>query len=213
MTKRLRSLASLLWDTDEDPYLQDEAGSGHEPSTGGRSCDEIGSDIRAAWPNEAWLEFLPKNVLQLPRLSSEVLPLLRTNSSCLRISFDLCKSPKATASTYLAHAETQIRKLFIKHPAVYKIGITFNPAQRWTHPKYGYSRDPFERWEGMKVIFASESSFAAALVESSMIRIFKGCPGCRNEKPGGETASQQEGPYFAYVVYRVLVPPKRPHAP
>lgn len=169
-------------------------------------------DILQDWPTQVWLSSLPAQIQELPRLQLEILPSLQETSSCGgRVSFELCKSPRATASACLVHAEKQIQCIFSKHPAVYKIGITLNPVHRWSHPRYGYLHDTVERWQGMKVIFVSESSFAAALVESAMISKFKNCPGCRNDKPGGETASPERGPHFTYVVYRILVPPPRPH--
>ena len=61
----------------------------------------------------------------------------------------------------------------------------------------------------MKPICVTESSFSAALLECMLISKFKGTPGCRNERPGGETASPGEGPHFTYLVYRVLTPPPR----
>ena len=61
----------------------------------------------------------------------------------------------------------------------------------------------------MKIWSVTASSFSVALLESFVISKFKGTPGCRNENPGGESACPGDGPHFAYVVYRILVPPPR----
>ena len=151
-----------------------------------------------------------QDVVSLPRLHTEVVPeLLETQYCNGKLIFELPKSPKATASQVAEHAEGAIRRLSKEHPAVFKVGITSSPVRRWLHPTYGYSLDKRERWQGMKLICVTECSFSAALLECMLISKFKGTPGCRNEKPGGETASPGAGPHFTYLVYRVLTPPPR----
>ena len=61
----------------------------------------------------------------------------------------------------------------------------------------------------MKILAVCETSFCAGMLESALIRIFKDTPGCRNDRPGGETPSVENGPHFTYVVYRILLPPRR----
>ena len=160
--------------------------------------------------SEPWIGMLRQDVVNLPRLRMEVVPELLENQFCNgNITFDLPKNPKATASQVAQHAENAIRRLSKQHPAVFKIGLTSGPVKRWQHPRYGYALDKREKWRGMKIICVTASSFSAALLETMLISIFKGTPGCRNEKPGGETASPGEGPHFTYVVYRILTPPPR----
>ena len=241
MAKRLRSLASLLWDTDSDHCdmetslsveardcklrrLQEEnAGLAQKNKSLEEQIDllrmakprlkapqvesRLKSELLAAWPAQSWLMHLTPDVI-LPRLWEELLPALHeSNNAQGQISFHLSRSPKA--SNVLSHAERCIEVLFSKHPAVFKVGISASPLQRWSHSGYGYSLDRRERWQGMKVLAACESSFSAALVESALIKKFQGMPGCRNERPGGETPSPEPGPHFTYVVYRILVPPPR----
>ena len=242
MAKRLRSLASVLWDSESpedhdeyfgttnvynrekelqldndrlkvqvsqllsevDPMRVRKAEVPHPPNQQSTMAMNNGSC------SEPWLCMLRQDVVSLPRLHTEVLPeLLGTQYCSGKIIFDIPKSPKATASHVAEHAEGVVRRLSKEHPAVFKVGITSSPVRRWLHPTYGYSLDKRERWQGMKIICVTESSFSAALLECMLIAKFKGTPGCRNEKPGGETASPGEGPHFTYLVYRVLTPPPR----
>ena len=168
------------------------------------------SDLLQAWPSQTWTRCLREDVLQLPRLWQEILPALHeTQNARGMVLFDLPKSPHASASTVLSHAEGCVRTLFKKHPAVFKVGITSNPIKRWNHSRYGYAFDKIEGWHGMKILAVCETSFCAGMLESALIRIFKDTPGCRNDRPGGETPSVENGPHFTYVVYRILLPPRR----
>lgn len=243
MAKRLRSLASLLWDSDyeldgRDAQLVSDADACRElnqlqaensqlreklvavesklaslstPLSLPTSCPGLRPscpDLLTAWPNQTWVRHLREDVSQLPRLWKEILPQLdETKDARGAILFDLPKSPKASASTILAHAEGCVRSLFSKYPAVFKIGITCNPVQRWNNSRYGYAFDKVEGWLGMKVIAACETSFTAGMLESALIRIFRDSPGCRNHRPGGETPSVDPGPHFTYVVYKIMLPP------
>ena len=168
------------------------------------------SDLLRSWPNQKWLSNLGEEVVKLPRLWEEILPQLHDSNNCAGwILFDLTKSPKATASTVLRHAEDSVGNLFKTHPAVYKIGISSNPVKRWNHSLYGYGLDKRERWLGMKILAACDSAFGAAMIESALIRLFQNSPGCRNDRPGGETPSPNAGPHFTYVVYNILLPPQK----
>ena len=227
MPKRVRSLASVLWDTDEPGPLDqpsDATKTGAKPLVGGTvlgmplsgtaflpRCDIL--DVHAAaksckggqW---AWVEHLRQEVRALDRVDNEILPMLEDSQFCNgRISFDLCKSPKA--STDLSHCKSTVSRLSAVHPAVFKIGIAANPMQRWSNPTYGYCWDRRERWQGMKVVAACETGFSATLIESVLIEQFRDTPGCRNERPGGESTFPGPGPVFTYVVFRVLTPPPK----
>ena len=249
MAKRMRSLASVLWDTDleasdQEGYQIQEVDAVQKtrrlekenadllaevthlrqentllkipkpmPTEPSQLC-RTRPELLRTWPLQRWVASLGEDVLRLPRLWQEILPQLHDSNNCSeRILFDLCKSPKATASTILSHAERTVENLFKKHPAVFKVGISSNPVKRWSHPLYGYALDKRECWLGMKILAACETSFGAALVESSLIRIFQNSPGCRNDRPGGETPSPDEGPHFTYVVYRILLPPQKVVSP
>ena len=238
MAKRLRSLASILWDSEYEPdgpeqlvpcqeikqlqaenaklreqlvTLQREVSILKTPTplqTVRPGLRTSSSDLSKAWPNQSWVRNVREDVSRLLRLSEEILPdLEQTQDAKGRILFDLPRFSKASASTVLRHAEGCVRSLFAKHPAVFKIGISSNPVKRWNHPRYGYAHDTRENWLGMKVLAACETSFCAGMLESALIQTFQGTPGCRNDRPGGETPSPDEGPHFTYVVYRILLPP------
>lgn len=232
MAKRLRSLASLLWDTDScsdseraasgtlDLKLENARLRGKVRDLEGQvqlledavvAARSMPCPIQEQHPQCAdhWTSHLRPDVLALPRLWADVVPSLEETLWChQRIEMDLPRNPKASASQLLAHAEARILQLSSKHPAVFKIGITWNPCKRWMHPTYGYCQDRRERWDKMKVLSVASCSFSTALIESVLIKKFRGSPGCRNEHPGGETACPGEGPHFTYVVYRILVPPR-----
>lgn len=237
MRKRFRSLASELWDTDDTddgalslgccPVDSKQSELQLENHRLKVQVQKLHAEIEelkfhslppkefhnidfGACYKEPWLQSLRHDVAQLPRLHDEILPELIGTQNCNgKITVEIAKNPKATASQVTKHVESVVSNLSSKHPAVFKIGITANPVGRWNHPNYGYAIDHREKWQGMKIISVSSSSFTAALLESFLISKFRGTPGCRNEKPGGESACPGEGPHFTYVVYRVLVPPPR----
>lgn len=164
-------------------------------------------DLFAQGFNEPWISSLRPDVLGLRRLSAEILPnLLETGYCDGKIGFDIPKNPKATASQVIQHVERCVSRLSSKHPAVFKIGITQDPVGRWQNKVYGYCRDR-EKWQGMKIMSISSTSFAAGLLETMLINKYRGTPGCRNERPGGESAAPSDGPHFTYVVFKVLTPP------
>ena len=199
-----RQLRADLQDLREEfQMLQDSVTAATKPRYG-QYCDLEPGDLGS----EHWVHRLRPDVRCLPRLWTEILPSLDDVHGG-NIEVDLHMSPKATASQVLAHAEKSVLQLSSKHPAVFKIGITMDPVARWKHPQYGYSRDRRERWQKMKLVGVFSESFSAGLVEAVLIRRFKDTPGCRNDRPGGETACPGEGPHFTYVTYKVLVPPHR----
>ena len=254
MAKRLRSLASVLWeDGDAEPLL--EVWNNRALSSSGcndrcvcrdlvlvqkdlqeekAKCSALEQEIhtlralikdfevknqflesstglktsRCKADPWSWLNFVPEPVLQLPRFQNEILQDLETTDfSEQRVAFDFVQSP--LASTVLRHGEELVRGFSRKHPAVYKVGITSNPSRRWSHTKYGYQWDKRDRWDGMLVIFAHADPQAVCFLEASLIRIFYGSPGCRNTRLGGEGVPPDlAGPFFCYLVYRILIPPR-----
>lgn len=240
MSKRLRSMASQLWDFSPSP---ERPGSHHQDSVKSNELQlenehlkqqvcNLQSEInelklRASPPhnhghhdgcvdlfaqgfNEPWISSLRPDVLGLPRLSAEILPkLLETGYCDGNIVFDIPKNPKATASQVIQHVERCVSRLSLKHPAVFKIGITGDPVARWQNKVYGYCHDR-ENWQGMKIMSVNATSFASALLESMLIARYLDTPGCRNRRSGGETASPFDGPHFTYVVFKLLVPPPTP---
>ena len=232
MAKRLRSLASVLWDSEScaDDYfgsgkpselqLENERPQTRVLELEGQVliCQAEALSVKDsamegyAEPitQQPWVPQLRADVICLPRLRKEILPMFdQSKAASGHIHVDIHKNPKATASQVIAFAEARIHALSVQHPAVFKIGLTSNPIRRWGHATYGYKHDVIERWEGMKVLSIVRCSFSAALIETTLITKFKGTPGCRNERPGGETACPGDGPHFVYVVFRILTPPPR----
>ena len=176
------------------------------PKTVRGSCKVRSSGVQEP---QAWLHFVPPRTKSLSRMHTEILPALESTNyvdGCIR--FDLIDS--SLASSILGHAESVVRGLSCKHPAVYKIGLASNPVRRWRHPRYGYIQDKHDHWQGMRVVFVHHEAQAVAFLEASLIRTFHETAGCRNINLGGEGIDAKgEGPYFCYIVYRLLVPPSQ----
>lgn len=163
--------------------------------------------LRSPWTTTSWLED-NQDLLDLPRMNS-FLSQLETCSYSNEITFSLCKQQSLTASRILKHCEWVICSLFKKGPAVYKIGITENPIERWMKKSYGYKCDPYDDWEQMVILYVGADSMHCALVEAHLIHRFCGRSGCRNVNPGGESAKPGPGPFFTYVVWKSLANPKK----
>ena len=235
MSKRLRSLASFLWD-DGDPHVLAEAWRKQNMSGQTCSVDAVselpdvateqcvpcvkvispGGAIEKPWLRRLrrkdswfWLEDLSKEIKELDRLKSVIVPNLKqTNFADGAIAFDLPDS--SLASNVLKHAESTIRSFASKCPALYKIGATSNPVVRWQHSRYGYVHDKHVRWDSMTILHLHTDPALICLLEAALIRIFYDAPGCRNIRLGGEGINHDsEGPFFCYVVRKALAPPKR----
>ena len=157
-----------------------------------------------------WLNNIDPSIAKLPRMMEEVVPSLKeTHFGRGAIKFDLHYGNCAVvASTVLAHCQASVESIFARHPAIFKIGLTKCPVPRWNNKVYGYLHDVHEKWSSMKILFVHSEALAAGLVEAALIQYFQGVPGCRNINQGGEGVDKNcPGPYFTYVVYRVLTPP------
>ena len=213
MAKRVRSLASVLWDDDEDvDALLLEWKKPDNPLTV-RSKAKLVVDNSDDVPERPeihpvlkldlvvekpgllklrrtrdpwyWLQQVSQEVKGLPRLQQEVIhDLERTQFANGAIVFDLPTS--SLASSILSHAELCIRSISSKHPALYKVGVTRNPVARWLHTGYGYKVDRQVSWERMTVLHAHSNADVVCLLEAALIRIFFNSSGCRNIRLGGE---------------------------
>lgn len=163
--------------------------------------------LRSPWTSTSWLED-NEHLLELPRMKSFLLQWETCNCGT-EIVFSLCKQQSMTASRVLKHCEWVICNLFKQTPAVYKIGITENPIDRWMGKSYSYKWDPTDDWEQMVILFVGADSMHCALVEAHLIQRFCGRSGCRNVRPGGESAKPGPGPFYTYVVWRNLAYPKK----
>lgn len=243
MAKRLRSLGSCLWETDEEVTFEDWIASQPAACCCGKDAQisalqqeiehlrALAQDLHirlkvASLPavpaNELtvtkpamsrkqqqdpwhWLTLLPETVSGLPRMLADVIPCLQSTSFAdSRVVFDLCGA--TVPSAILDHCVISINSVFSKYPAIYKIGITRNPVERW---QIGYAKDTTQAWSEMKVLVAVADPVAVGFVEAALIRHYQGSPGNMNIRRGGEGVDLAgAGPFFAYVVYRCLVPPK-----
>lgn len=116
-----------------------------------------------------------------------------------KVEFRLPQSSNAGA--VLAHAVQLVRQTVERGPTIFKIGITADPVHRWGNPKYGYQHDR-DSYQQM-VVFSEADSAGAAMLEASLISMFKNTSGCRNTAPGGESA-RQGCAIYTYVVFRNL---------
>ena len=255
--QRLRSLQSVLWDSDttDDPEELRREWFGRRPPSPRRVVQELIADSASESLREEnaklrviiqslkkqvsklmtsggytcrvpkrpvkdlrreeldrwyWLRNMDLQLARLPRMVDEILPSLESSNFCSdAISFHYQVGDSAlVASAVLSQCQAAIENLYARHPAIFKIGLTKSPVARWGNPSYGYASDKYDKWTGMKVLFAHKEPLAAGLVESALIQHFMSVPGCRNVNPGGEGVDQNcPGPYFTYVVFRVLVPP------
>lgn len=118
--------------------------------------------LRSPWTSTSWLED-NEHLLELPRMKSFLLQWETCNCGT-EIVFSLCKQQSMTASRVLKHCEWVICNLFKQTPAVYKIGITENPIDRWMGKSYSYKWDPTDDWEQMVILFVGADSMHCALV-------------------------------------------------
>jgi len=167
-------------------------------------CGEPGASSQP-WSPNTWMTDNP-DLLQLPCMEEFLLQWEMCNCKS-EISFRLCKQQCMTASRILKHCEWVVVNLSRKHPAVYKIGITENVIDRWKGKSYSYKFDPYDDWQHMTVVFVGADSLQCGFVESYLIHRFLGRSGCRNLRPGGESAKAGSGPFFTYVVWKSLAPP------
>ena len=97
----------------------------------------------------SWIED-NKDLLLLPRMQ-QFLEQLDNHPLRSEISFQLCSQGTTTASRILKHGEWLVSKL-LTVPAVFKIGITENPLERWSGRHYSYKLDPYTCWDGMMIL-------------------------------------------------------------
>lgn len=110
-------------------------------------------------------------------------------------------TPFTTCGKILAHSRqkvTAFREYLGINVAVFKIGVTGNPAQRFEQ----YLKVNFTM---MWVIFKSNDLSIVHMLEASLIALFNDCTGCRNApNTGGEGALNRrrspDPPFFVYVV-------------
>ena len=82
--------------------------------------------------------------------------------------------PGATAGKVLHHVKSAMVSLFSKYdPMIFKIGYSHNPMWRWANNLYGYKFDKANKWTNMVVLYESTEPFGPAMLEASLIDIYK----------------------------------------
>ena len=113
------------------------------------------------------------------------------------IRFDILDH-NATEGRVLAHAMDVISRV----GGHFKVGLTIDPARRWTHPSFGYAHDRTPRWARMEIVYCTSTRAAAGMLEAALIAVSKNKFGsfCLNEKLGGEGKASVANFCFVYVV-------------
>ena len=138
-----------------------------------------------------WKTYVPKSLHDMPGLASAVNDILAHPAIHLRVLADA-----VLGSKLLAHANEIIGILAAEKQ--FKIGLTRSPLHRWENPAYGYELEG--RWCSMVVVCILQHGESAGIMESSLILTWGSNPRCANEAGGGESVSQESGPWFIYVV-------------
>ena len=118
--------------------------------------------------------------------------------------------PEPAEACEIFHGARHIRAILNMGVRQFKIGITGNPANRWSNRRYGYQH---ERYTRMNVIYVFESSDDVAAMETALIAMYRrfdrsgkrvenfGHHLCLNDAPGGENAHVGHSPFFVFVVF------------
>ena len=102
--------------------------------------------------------------------SLELLQAQATALGC--IAFKLPKW-NALAGKAFSHSVNVIESLFKQHePLIYKIGVTHDPAWRWSNPIYGYCGER-DKWSNMTVFFASDEPYSTGMLEAALIHKYQ----------------------------------------
>jgi hypothetical protein len=204
MGQRVSRLASLLLDPEEEsidvrslppavePLIADVSSPGGHLGTG-----RVSTQKRARTPNDVTLavrdtQFPGARVRSLGQAEGIEFKLIRQK-------FDVMPSSGAV----FGHAENACHRFIQSRGgpelAVFKVGITSNPTQRWT----SYVEQNFQY---MMVMLSSDDLSLVEALEAHLVRLFKALPGCRNDLPGGESMRCKDrtprfsGPYHCYIV-------------
>ena len=78
------------------------------------------------------------------------------------------------AGGVLKHSLRVLEGIFRKNdPCIFKLGITHNPAVRWSNQTYGYQHAA-DGWTNMTVLFITNEEFSPAMLEAALINIHCG---------------------------------------
>ena len=205
---RLERLASFFLDASKEVFPETlETPAPHEESSAAashkRKFDEIESDKLAgclvqgcAASHNAWrwkVQQCDPRLLQLPNLHTAMQELNASSGNC----FDLRLPKVKLASAVLQHCIALVACVAAQG-AMFKVGITTNPAFRWSNSSFGYAGS--EIYKKMVIMAIVRTMEAAAFLEAALIREFRDHPACQNEAAGGEGAVDSS-PGFVYLVH------------
>lgn len=106
---------------------------------------------------------------KLPWFSHMVEPCQRLGC----ITFDVPRL-HIPAGSVLKHSLRVLESIFRKNdPCIFKLGITHNPAVRWSNQTYGYQH-AVDGWTNMTVLFVTNERFSPAMLEAALINIHCG---------------------------------------
>lgn len=123
-------------------------------------------------PTHCGMDMLPKKeVNRQSALAGSSLQDAALATGC--IAFRL-PNANAVAGKVLQHAVNTLESLFVREsPLIFKVGITHNPAWRWSNGLYGYCRAP-EKWSHMLLLFESSEPYGPAMLEAALIHKYQG---------------------------------------
>ena len=108
-----------------------------------------------------------------------------------------------TSGVLFGHAEDACRRFIDSiggaSLAVFKIGISADPVQRWQWYK-------IQNFTEMVVMCCSMELPLVESLEAHLVRLLRAHTGCRNQQPGGESMRTKSGnprfpgPWFCYIV-------------
>jgi len=112
--------------------------------------------------------------------------------SAIRLPCVEASGKMALAGSALRRAKSIVEELLQREgPAVFKIGITCNPLNRWL----AYAMDGYHQFH---LLYATEESGVVQMLEAALIDSFQERSGCRNIARGGE-GPVGKPPFFAYL--------------
>ena len=166
----------------------------HAPPSNSRttaSSDRESSRLTRAHTFDGVLQQLPEDIRGDADVQSRMWKAINTPA----IYFKLPK-PNATEGIVLRMARATIATIRGR----FKVGISQDPAFRWSNGEYGYARSG--EYKRMVIIYASASASAAGMLEAMLIASNKASSTafCDNVAPGGESKTRAPAS-FVYVVH------------
>lgn len=138
---------------------------------------------------------IPAEILSMP-LTMERLERLASISPT---AIYLQVTKQRLANLVLTHCKAAIATRCVNSEICnsFKLGLTCDPASRWTDEIYGYRQLNFS---SMTIVAILQTGEAAAYLEAALISEYVTSPKCLNKALGGEGNTHNPGPYFVYFV-------------